>query len=254
MSSAIRRACSSDDSGISSSRTIRCAIPSTMAVFPTPGSPIRHRIVLGSSREHLHHAPDLFVTPDHRVDLPVREQRQSDRVQYFSSAWNFPSGSLIGDPLRFPRTLSRGTSGSCRRSGRRFASKIDCTSRSVLAIAEQVVLHRHEVVLQCLRFVLRFPRGIERSSRQARLSTARHPWERFDPPHHRRTQIRHVCAGLLEQRPRDAAVLVEHREQKVLGLKLRISAPPSRIDGVAESVLTLGGHSFGSHGHPKLRP
>ena len=54
-----------------SSLTMRCARPSTMAVLPTPGSPISTGIVLGAALQHLDHAADLLVAADHRVELAV---------------------------------------------------------------------------------------------------------------------------------------------------------------------------------------
>src|ERR1035441_9988971 len=62
---------------------MRWARPSTMAVLPTPGSPIRlalggprdagfadqHRVVLGAAAQYLHDAADLVVAADHGVQL-----------------------------------------------------------------------------------------------------------------------------------------------------------------------------------------
>ena len=50
--------------------TIRCASPSTIAVLPTPGSPISTGLFFVRRREHLDHAADLLVAADHRVELP----------------------------------------------------------------------------------------------------------------------------------------------------------------------------------------
>ena len=65
-SSAISRLPRSD-SGTSPS-TMRWASPSTTAVLPTPGSPISTGLFLVRRREHLHHAADLVVAADHRVE------------------------------------------------------------------------------------------------------------------------------------------------------------------------------------------
>ena len=54
---------------------IRCASPSTIAVFPTPGLADQHRVVLRAAREHLDHAADLLVAPDHRVELAALGER-----------------------------------------------------------------------------------------------------------------------------------------------------------------------------------
>ena len=55
-------------------RTIRRANPSTIAVLPTPGSPIRTGIVLGSARQHLDGSPDFRVPADDRIELVLLGQ------------------------------------------------------------------------------------------------------------------------------------------------------------------------------------
>ena len=50
---------------------MRRARPSTMAVLPTPGSPIRTGLFLVRRREHLDDAADLVVAADDRIDLAV---------------------------------------------------------------------------------------------------------------------------------------------------------------------------------------
>jgi len=42
-----------------------------MAVLPTPGSPIQHRIVLGAAAENLDDAVDFAVATDQGVELAV---------------------------------------------------------------------------------------------------------------------------------------------------------------------------------------
>ena len=58
------------DSG-TSPLTMRSARPSTIAVLPTPGSPISTGIVLGAARQHLDGAADFLVAADHRIELAV---------------------------------------------------------------------------------------------------------------------------------------------------------------------------------------
>ena len=52
--------------------TMRRARPSTMAVLPTPGSPISTGLFLVRRGEHLDGAADLLVAADHRVELARR--------------------------------------------------------------------------------------------------------------------------------------------------------------------------------------
>ena len=59
--------------------TIVCASPSTMAVLPTPASPISTGIVLGAPAEHLQDTQDLGVAADNRVELAFARGRRSGR-------------------------------------------------------------------------------------------------------------------------------------------------------------------------------
>ena len=52
--------------------TMRCARPSTMAVLPTPGSPISTGLFLVRRCRIWMHAADLVVAADHRVELALR--------------------------------------------------------------------------------------------------------------------------------------------------------------------------------------
>ena len=54
---------------------MRCASPSTIAVLPTPGSPISTGLFLVRRCEHLDGAADLVVAADHRVELAGRGAR-----------------------------------------------------------------------------------------------------------------------------------------------------------------------------------
>ena len=50
---------------------MRAARPSTTAVLPTPGLADQHRVVLLAAREDLHHALDLGLAADDRVELAL---------------------------------------------------------------------------------------------------------------------------------------------------------------------------------------
>ena len=77
MSSAIsRRSCRLSGT---SPETIRWASPSTIAVLPTPGSPISTGLFLVRRLEDLDHPADLVVAADHRVELALRRRPRSGR-------------------------------------------------------------------------------------------------------------------------------------------------------------------------------
>ena len=50
---------------------MRCARPSTIAGLADAGLADQHRVVLRAARQHLDHAADLLVAPDHRVELAL---------------------------------------------------------------------------------------------------------------------------------------------------------------------------------------
>ena len=102
MSSAITRR-SRRHSGTSPA-TIRCARPSTIAVLPTPGSPISTGLFFGAAREDLDHAADLLVAADHRVELARSRPRRSGRARTSRAPGRCPRGwARSRDAGRAPR-------------------------------------------------------------------------------------------------------------------------------------------------------
>ena len=55
--------------------TMRCARPSTIAVLPTPGSPISTGLFFVRRESTWIDAADLLVAPDHRVELALLGER-----------------------------------------------------------------------------------------------------------------------------------------------------------------------------------
>jgi hypothetical protein len=107
-----------------SSFTMRCARPSTMAVLPTPGLADQHRVVLGAALEHLHHAADLLVAADHRVELAfARALGEVDGVflQRLALAFRVRIVDGLGSAHGLDRVLQglRIHSGLLRAAGRR---------------------------------------------------------------------------------------------------------------------------------------
>ena len=82
---------SRSDSGTSPS-TIRWASPSTIAVLPTPGSPISTGLFFVRRDRTWIDAPDLVVAPDDRVELALARPPRSGRGRSCSSAWYLSSG------------------------------------------------------------------------------------------------------------------------------------------------------------------
>ncbi len=111
-----------------------------------------HRVVLGAAREHLHHAADLLVAADDRVDLALAGEL-GEVAAVLLERLELPLGILVGDALAAAHAGER-------REELVVASTPPCFSKSALDVAvvlghgEDVVLDRDEVVLQRLRLVL----------------------------------------------------------------------------------------------------
>ncbi len=52
--------------------TIFCANPSTIAVFPTPASPIKTGFIFCAAAKNLHHTQNFYFTPSNGSSLPSR--------------------------------------------------------------------------------------------------------------------------------------------------------------------------------------
>ncbi len=89
------------DSGTSPA-TMRRASPSTMAVLPTPGSPMRTGLFLVRRDSTWTTRRISESRPMTGSILPSRA-RAVRSVEYFSRAWNWPSGSWLVT-LEAPRT------------------------------------------------------------------------------------------------------------------------------------------------------
>ena len=240
------------DSG-TSPRTMRWAMPSTAwPVLPTtPRLADEHRVVLRPAREHLHHAPDLLVPADDRVDLALaRGLGEVPRV--LVERLELPLRILVGDALGPADAGERPEELLVRDAARLREERLDLAV--VLRHREQVVLHGDEVVLELLRLVLRLAGDLQRAPRQPRLGPAGDARERLHLAGDRRLELRHVRPRLAEQRSGDATLLLQHDEQQVLGRKLRIARARGATDGVLERFAALGGHPVGTHGSPLVAP
>ena len=103
-----------------SPRTMRCARPSTIAVFPTPGSPMSTGLFL-VRRESTWMTRRISSSRPITGSSLFRRARSVRSRPYFSSAWNFPSG--FGSVTRwFPRISRRAS----RARSRVMPSRLRC--------------------------------------------------------------------------------------------------------------------------------
>src|SRR5262249_48090677 len=152
----------------------------------------------------------------------------------------------IGNALRAAHLRERGEQLLVRHATRALEQ------RRYLAIGarhrENEVFDRHEVVLELLRLVLRAARDLERPPRERRLGAAGHAGERVDLALREAKERRRVAAGLREEGPSNTAVLLEGRDEEMLGVELGVAAATRLVEGGTEGFLALRSHSVGAHG------
>ena len=78
------------------------ASPSTIAVLPTPGSPMSTGFVLRAAGEDLHNALDLALPTDHRVELVIARQLSEIASETDRERWSRWTGASVR-PLEPPR-------------------------------------------------------------------------------------------------------------------------------------------------------
>ena len=144
--------------------TMRCASPSTIAVLPTPGSPMSTGIVLRAAREHLDDAADLLVAADHGIELALaRGVGEVARVALQRLV--LVLGRLVGDavrcraPPRAPRAAPRASTPTPSSSVRRLGALR-------VGEREQQVLGRDVLVAELLALRPRPGRSTWLSSRE----------------------------------------------------------------------------------------
>ena len=134
-----------------SPRTMRWARPSTIAVLPTPGSPMSTGLFLVRRDEDLDDAPDLLVAADDRVELARRAPRPSGRGRTSRAPGRCPRGWAM--VTRWPpRTVWSAPRIASRRRAVALEELLRLAAR--LGDAEEQVLRGRVLVAQALRLVL----------------------------------------------------------------------------------------------------
>jgi hypothetical protein len=207
--------------------------------------PDEHGVVLGSPRQDLHHAADLLVSPDDRIGLALPGGvRQVPRV--LLERLELHLRILVGDPLASADTGER------RQELLVAHAAVLLEQGHDLAIVarhrEHVVLDRDVVVLQLLGLVVRATDDLERPARHSRLGPTGDVRVGRQALGHGCPERRDVDPRLLQYRSRDAALLIQHCREQVLGLKLRVAAARGAADGFLESFSALRRHPVRAHG------
>ena len=209
-----------------SPRTIRWARPSTIAVLPTPGSPISTGLFFVLRRQDLDHPADLGVPADHRVELAC--PRLGDQVPaVLLQRLVGPLRGRRGDPLvaaDLGQRRQEGVPGDpVTGAGRRPAAVADPSS------ARAITRCSTETYSSLSRFASRSAASSSRASRWVtiHLTGGRAGAADLRPAGQFTLQIGaervEVRAGLFEQPGHQPVRLVEQGEQQVLAVDLGVA-------------------------------
>ncbi len=231
MSSATTRR-SRSESGTSPS-TMRWARPSTIAVLPTPGSPISTGLFLVRRERTWITRRISSSRPITGSSLPSRAATVRSRPN-LSSAWYFSSG--LGSVTRCgPRTASTASKSGVRAApASRSASPAGVRARGE---REQQVLGRDVVVVHAPGLALGVAQDVEQLAGGRGLAGAgRDGGAAVERTAEVAPDGGQIGADALEHRGDDALGLVEQRPQQVLGRCLRVAAvgreAKRRLDGL----------------------
>ena len=177
----------------------------------------QHGVVLRPPREHLDDAPDLLVAADDRVELAGLGERSQVAAELLE---------------RLVRAL-----GILGRDALRAADLLDPRQQLVTGDdieREQQVLDGDVLVVELLRFVACAVERLRELGRHARLLRGA-----FDGRLLRKSRfrLRAQRLGRRDERPRQ--LLVEQREQQMLGVDLGVAAAPRVLDGGGDGFLAL---------------
>ena len=205
----------------------------------------QHRIVLRSARKHLQHAPNLMIASDHRINL-ARPRASGEVGAVFFQRLVFTLGIFIGHFLRPANILHRITRLLFIESGllEQFAR-----GRITLQRSEQEMLNTQKLIAERLAHLIG---RIER-----RTKPDAYLWLRRCPLHarlaaqgvgNRRLQRRDVDSGLLQDRHRDAALLLQQGQQHMRAFEFRMSRFRSDPLRGLQGFLEFAGDFLKSHG------
>ena len=205
----------------------------------------QHRIVLGAPAQHLHRAPNLLVTPDHRIELALLGLlRQVNRVllQRVVAAFGFRIAD-VGHAAALADLLDRGFERLRARSDR---------GKHVLAWPPHCRRAQQQVFAADVRVAefLRLPVGVgeqlhERASRAACAAAGLRKARELLA--HRLLQSQRFDSRALQDRPRIALAILEQAIKHVQRRHLRMPRAHCAGLGVRQGLLSGGSESIRTH-------
>ena len=190
----------------------------------------QHRVVLRAARQHLDDAADLVVPADDRVELALLGERGQVAAELLER--------LVG-ALRVLRRDALAAAHLLERAQHLLARED--------VEGEQQVLGRDVVVLELARLLLGAVEHLAECVRDLRLQVlgALHGGPRREPLLRLCAQRVGRGAGALDDRARQ--LLVEQREQQVLGVDLRVAGAARKLLRGGDGLLALDGQFVEVH-------
>ena len=228
-----------------SPRTMRPASPSTIAVLPTPGSPM-------STGLFLVRRDSTWITRRISSSRPMTGSslpRWASAVRsrpYRSSAWYLPFGVLIGDALRSADARER-LEDLVARDPARCEQLRGGGAPRLAGDGDEQVLRADVLVLQPLGLRLREVHDQLQPRRDAGLRAAVGLRSLRDLAAHDARELRRVCVHLAQYRGRHAVLLLEQRDQQVLRLDLRVTQRLGQLLRAEDGFLGLFGEFVQVH-------
>ncbi len=203
------------------------------------------RVVLRAPRQHLHHAPDLLVPPDHRIELRLAgllrevERETLERLVLLL-------GLLVGDAMRAAHSRERGEHIVPRHARRR--QELPRGRTLLLSEGQEQMLGRDIRVAQPFCFLVGAIEHLREFARQRRLDG--------DPLLRRETvqlalrvgfELGDVQPRLLQQRDDDAVVLGEKGVEQMGVVQDGVAARARQRPGLLQGLGGLHGQTFRSN-------
>ena len=191
----------------------------------------QHGVVLGAAREHLDHAPDLLVAPDHRVELAVLGglgEVAAEALQRLVLVL----GVLVGHAVGAAHLLDR--LGELRARGAGVDLRVVGQREQQVLGGDELVAHRARGLVGVLEHVHEV--GAERGRR---LGVAGDRGQRVERLVGAAADRLGVGVRAPQHRHDDPAVLLEQREQHVMRRHLRVAARAGEPLGGREGLLGL---------------
>ncbi len=182
----------------------------------------QNRIVFRPARKHLDHATDLVVSPNHRIQLPLRCKLRQVAAVFFQRLIG-RLGILRGHPLAAANILQRPHQPIARDS--KFSKQLSRRA-GIIRESEQHMLHRRKFILQPLGLFFGLRHQLGKPLRYVDLVRSSGRSGHFGQPVHflldPRPQAVHFDIRFIEDGRSQSALLLQQGEQQVLNLNLLV--------------------------------